>query len=227
MELGLLAFDADPLLDWLKSEAKDVVRDVVLSNRLVKSPCAIVAEAFGYTANVQKMMSASNAKRGDMLHEFAMKAKLLEINPRSPLIEGLLRRVEDLPVDEDEKDEEAEAELKEIASILIDGALVRSGFDVSNKNEFFTRVDRVLRRSLGVSQSAKADEAVKPAPPVDPTPLRFKPQHKPLTPKSQDEEVINDSKPGIILPDHLKDKVSIEMEEIDDDGNVIVRHDEL
>ena len=162
-----------------------------------------------------------------MLHEFAMKAKLLEINPRSPLIEGLLRRVEDLPTDEDEQDAEAEAELKEIASILIDGALVRSGFDVSNKNEFFTRVDHVLRRSLGVSQHAKADESVKPAPPVDSTPLRYKPQHKPLTPPKPNEPVVNNDKPGIILPDHMKDKVSIEMEEIDDDGNVIVPHDEL
>lgn len=158
-----------------------------------------------------------------------MKAKLLEINPRSPLIEGLLRRVEDLPTDEDEKDEEAEAELKEIASILIDGALVRSGFDVTNKNEFFTRVDRVLRRSLGVSQNAKVDESVKPAPPVDPTPPKYKPQHKPLTPPQENrgEHVVNDGKPGIILPDHLKDKVSIEMEEIDEDGNVILQHDEL
>lgn len=70
-----------------------------------------------------------------MLHEYALKAKRLEINPRSPLIQGLLRRIEDLPVDEDEKDEEAEAELKEAASILVDGALVRSGFDVEDKNK--------------------------------------------------------------------------------------------
>jgi len=31
---------------------------VVLSNRLVKSPCAIVANIDGYTANVQKILSA-------------------------------------------------------------------------------------------------------------------------------------------------------------------------
>jgi heat shock protein beta len=128
---------------------------VKISNRLVQSPCAIVAETGGYTANVQKMMSmfihhrrryegpklrillgASNAKgnRGGILHEYAMKAKVLEINPRSPLIEGLLRRVEDLPTDEDEMDVEAEDELKEVASILIDSALVRSGFEVPDSN---------------------------------------------------------------------------------------------
>jgi heat shock protein 90kDa beta len=69
------------------------------------------------------------------VHEFALKAKNLEINPRSPLIEGLLRRVEQLSSEEDEeKDHEAEEELKEVASILIDGALVRSGFEVTNSN---------------------------------------------------------------------------------------------
>jgi len=63
-----------------------------------------------------------------------MKAKFLEINPRSPLIEGLLRRVEQLPSEGEEKDLEAENELKEITSILIDGALVRSGFEVPDSN---------------------------------------------------------------------------------------------
>jgi heat shock protein beta len=156
-----------PLLDWLKTQAKQVVQNVVISNRLVTSPVAIVASQWGYTANVEKLMGASNGgKTKGMMHDFAKKQKILEINPRSPLIEGLLRRVEQL---EDDKDLEAEDELKEVASILIDGALVRSGFEVTDSNEFFGRVDRVLRRSLGVSEHAPTDSTVKPAPPVDPT----------------------------------------------------------
>lgn len=68
------------------------------------------------------------------MHDFAKKMKVLEINPKSPLIEGLLRRVVNLPEDEEERDVEAEEELKEVASILIDGALVRSGFAVTDSN---------------------------------------------------------------------------------------------
>jgi heat shock protein beta len=69
------------------------------------------------------------------MHELAMKAKNLEINPRSPLIVGLLRRVEQLASEEDEqRDPEEDEELKEVASILIDGALVRSGFEVPDSN---------------------------------------------------------------------------------------------
>lgn len=122
---------------------------VVISGRLVTSACAIVADSYGYTANVQRMMSASNTKsqQNDFMHEFAMKARLLEINPRSPLIEGLLHRVEALPSaeDEDERDLEAEGELKEVISILIDGALVRSGFEVPDTNEYVLSVNTSLR----------------------------------------------------------------------------------
>ena len=51
----------------------------------------------------------------DFMHEYAKKQKLLEINPRSPLIEGLLRRVGQLPGEGEERDLEAEAELEEVA----------------------------------------------------------------------------------------------------------------
>ncbi|KAH9482631.1 Endoplasmin [Psilocybe cubensis] len=212
--------DFKPLVDYLKKEIGDTVRDVVLSQRLVKSPCAIVADAHGYTANVQKMMTASQAKgnRGGILHDYMLKAKVLEINPYSPLIEGLLRRVKDLPTEDEERDIDSEEELQEVTSILIDGALVRSGFDVPDSN----KVDRVLRRSLGVSETADPHVEIKPAPPIaskDDEPF----DQGGSAAVVEDED---DGKPRVILPDHLKDKISLEMEEIDEDGNVVM-HDEL
>ncbi|KAF7332190.1 Heat shock protein [Mycena kentingensis (nom. inval.)] len=218
----------EPLLKYLKKEAGDVVRDVVISNRLVASPCAVVADSYGYTANLQRMMSASNAKKDGQnpyMQEMAMKAKVLEINPRSPLIEGLLRRVQRLPGEDEDRDEEAEAELKEVISILIDGALVRSGFEVPSSNLFFSRVDRVLRRSLGVDEEAPTDTTVKPAPPVDPEVPEegYPPEFE--YPEGTEKE-------GVHLPDDLAKDFSIEMEEIDEDGNVVQpaeppAHDEL
>jgi len=222
-----------PLLDWLKKQSEGVVRDVVLSNRLVKSPCAIVADSFGYTANVQKLLSAANAKssRNGPMHDFALKAKMLEINPRSPLIEGLLHRIEAIPTEPEERDEEAEVELKEVTSILIDSALVRSGFEVQNSNEFFNRIDRVLRRSLGVSETAPTDETVKPAPPVDPE-LPSDEDLEDLTGSTinfkdfKDQQ--GDSGPQVVIPDDLKDKLEIEIEEMEDDEPIGgLGHDEL
>jgi len=90
---------------------------------------------------------------------------------------------------------------------------------------FFSRVDRVLRRSLGVSETAPTDTTVKPAPPVDPE-LPTEEFVEPLPEMPEPVDQFADNKPGIVLPDHLKDQISIEMEEIDDFGNV-VEHDEL
>jgi len=198
-----------PLLDWIKAEASHIVQDVVISSRLVSSPCAIVADFGGYTANVERMIGLQNTKEGnEFVHNFAKKQKLLEVNPRSPLIEGLLRRVEQLPDEEEGRDLDSEEELKEVVSILIDGALVRSGYEVADSNKFFTRVDRVLRRSLGVSETAETDTRVKPAPPVDP---------------GLEEEQTKEH--HFQIPAELKEKFDITMEEIDDEGNPI--HDEL
>ena len=110
---------------------------VVISDRLVSSPCAIVADVGGYTANLERIMRASNKPSDgeNAMFEFAKRQKVLELNPRSPLIEGLLRRVEKLEEEDGERDLESEDELKEVASILLDGALVRSGFDVADSDE--------------------------------------------------------------------------------------------
>jgi len=220
-----------PLTVWLKKQADDIVRDVVISDRLVTSPCAIVADERGYTANIQRMMSASNAKKGKddpnvFMHDFIKRQKVLEINPRSPLIEGLLRRVERLELDDEEDiDTTVEEELKEVASILIDGALVRSGFEVSDSDEFMIRVDRVLRRSLGVDEHAPTDSRVKPAPPVDPEVL----DESAYEPEPEED----DGKAKVVVPDHLKDQVSFEMDEISDEeyeemiNPAVHQHEEL
>ncbi|KAH9951681.1 heat shock protein Hsp90 [Amylocystis lapponica] len=210
-----------PLLDWLKAQAEGIVRDVVVSNRLVTSSCAVVADMFGYTANVERMLTGHKGKKA-AIHEFAKKAKTLEINPRSPLMQGLLHRVESLPAAEEGRDVEAEEELVEVASVLIDGALVRSGFSVPDSNEFFGRVDRILRRSLGVSETAPTDTTVRPAPPVDPE----------VNEVSPEEELARADWPDYVpgsLPRHTE-QVHWEVEEIDEEGNVVEppsHHDEL
>ncbi|KAI0677113.1 heat shock protein Hsp90 [Trametes maxima] len=208
-----------PLIEWLRKEIREkgVARDVVISNRLVTSSCAIVADESGYTANLEKLISSSHAQANHKhMWEFAKKQKVLEINPRSPLIEGLLKRIEQLPAEDEERDVEAEDELREVATVLVDGALVRSGFAVTDSNEFFTRVDRILRRSLGVSEHAPTDTTVKPAPPVDPE-------------LPADADV---PEPEEFASGH--GQVSWEVEEIDEFGNVIKdvpvdkkHHDEL
>lgn len=86
-------------------------------------------------------------------------------------------------------------------------------------------MDRVLRRSLGVSETAKTDATVKPAPPVDPElPMEDEAQAPFEFPEFPDYKRGSDGK--IVLGDELKDHLNIEMEELPDDDEG-VHHDEL
>ena len=110
-------------------------------------------------------------------------------------------------------------------------------------------MDKLLRRSLGVSEADKPTFEVKPAPPKAAEAAKeVKPDmnyvHNRLEslekeheedeteqddsepPKQAEEKLVDrDGKPQVILPDHLKGKVSIKMDEVDEDGKVV--HDEL
>ena len=79
-------------------------------------------------------------------------------------------------------------------------------------SRFYSRVERVLRRSLGVSQTAKADTEVKPAPPVDST-------------LEEGEETEETKEPHLNIPYELKDHISVTVEEINAETTAV--HDEL
>lgn len=103
---------------------------VVISNRLVTSPCAVVTDSYAWTGNMERLMAAQNNRESNMVLDFIRTAKrTFEINPKHPLIEGLLQKV-----DEVEGDPDAAVELKETVGVLWDTALVKSGFAVKDVN---------------------------------------------------------------------------------------------
>lgn len=73
---------------------------------------------------------------------YSSQKKTLEINPRHPLVKELLSRVEN--------DEEDEAAL-ELAMVLFETATLRSGYGLKDMAAFSERVEKMMRRSLGVS----------------------------------------------------------------------------
>ena len=69
------------------------VERVVVSTRLVSSPCCIVTSQYGWTANMERIMKAQALRDTSTMGYMAAK-KHMEINPEQVIIENLRQRAE-------------------------------------------------------------------------------------------------------------------------------------
>jgi heat shock protein beta len=122
-----------------------------ISERLEKSPCALITSRFGWTANMQRIISAqTHAKSQDMQREYYLnQKKVLEINPRHPLIKELLRRVEDNPTDQVAKD---------MSLMMYNTATLRSGYMLKDTVAFAEHIESMMRSTLGVDKDETVEE---------------------------------------------------------------------
>lgn len=81
------------LTKWWKSAlASENVDDVKISNRLADTPCVVVTSKFGWSANMERIMASQTLS--DANKQAYMRGKrVLEINPRHPIIKELQERV--------------------------------------------------------------------------------------------------------------------------------------
>lgn len=77
--------------------------------------------------------------------------KVLEINPRHPLMKELLRRVVNEPEDPIARD---------MAVMLYRTATLRSGFMLQETSDFALSVEQMMRQTLGLPQHEMPDEEV-------------------------------------------------------------------
>ena len=140
------------LVSWFQDTAlKGKVHKVVLSERLSESPAALVATAFGWTGNMERLAkSNAHSKAKDATRDFYLQQKkILEINPHHPIIKELLKRVQ-----ADENDER----VKEAAEVLFATATVRSGYMLQDTEDFGKKIERYMRSDLEVPLDAPVEE---------------------------------------------------------------------
>ncbi|PAA93447.1 hypothetical protein BOX15_Mlig026879g1 [Macrostomum lignano] len=144
--------DFEPLTKWLQETAlKDKIEKAQISDRLASSPCALVASQYGWDAAMDRVMRAqAYQKAGDpsQVH-FASQKKILEINPRHPLIKELKRRSADSPDDKT---------ANQLATILYEAATLRSGYALEDSSGFAERLEAMLRRSVNIPESETVEE---------------------------------------------------------------------
>ncbi|XP_023673633.2 endoplasmin-like isoform X4 [Paramormyrops kingsleyae] len=142
----------EPLTTWMKDKAlKDKIEKAVLSQRLTKSPCALVASQYGWSGNMERIMKAQAYQTGRDIstNYYASQKKTIEINPRHPLIKEMLKRVSADPEDQTAAD---------LAVVLLETTTLRSGYELADTKAYGERIERMLRLSMNVDVNEQVEE---------------------------------------------------------------------
>jgi len=139
------------LFEGLTKKVKDILGDkvekVILSNRIVNSPCCLVTGEFGWTANMERIMKAQ-ALRDNSMTSFMVSKKTLELNPDHAIVSKLREKFEE---------NENDPTVKDLVWLLFDTSMLTSGFSLDKPTIFANRIHKLIK--LGLRIYGDDDEA--------------------------------------------------------------------
>jgi molecular chaperone HtpG len=139
----------DTLCSSIKDILGDKVEKVVISDRLVDSPCVLVTGEYGWSANMERIMKAQ-ALRDNSMGTYMSSRKTLEINPENSIVKELKKRTD---IDKGDKT------VKDLVLLLFETSLLSSGFSLEEPVTFSKRIHRMINLGLSLGDRDVADES--------------------------------------------------------------------
>ncbi|MDJ0945052.1 MAG: molecular chaperone HtpG [Kiloniellales bacterium] len=133
----------EAMIAFLRLTLKDQVKDVRASERLTESPVCLVADEGDMDMHLERLLR----QHQQISQSFK---RILEINPRHPLIAALSARV---------AANGAAAELEEVGHLLLDQALIMEGENLPDPAAFSRRLSAAVARGLAPDTAATAGES--------------------------------------------------------------------
>merc|ERR1712014_553645 len=142
----------------LCKKVKDIlgnkVEKVVISDRMVNSPCSLVTGEYGWSANMERIMRAQ-ALRDNTMSQYMMAKKTMELNPKHAIVKSLKDKF---------AADAADSAAKDLVMLLFETALLTSGFTLDNPSNFAGRIHRLVKLGLTIDddddEAAAGDEEV-------------------------------------------------------------------
>lgn len=143
-----LTKEFEPFTKKVKDILESKVEKVVLSERVVDSPCVLVTGEFGWSANMERIMKAQ-ALRDNTMSSYMMSKKTMEINPSHSIIKELKERFSKDPGD---------STLKDIVNLMFESSMINCGFSLEEPSIFVNRINNMIKMGLSLDDEDDSED---------------------------------------------------------------------